>query len=455
MTPGLAYGLWALLAGTATGIVSARDRRSRRWQPAAVAALCAASAIAFAVLNWGRATPFGDFNKAYYPAGLIARADASRLYECPGGNLCFVNIPIVALIFSPLSALPLPSAQVVFTVIGILAVWVTMVALRRELRLSGAAAYGLIALFALNGPLIYSARLGNVTHLMLPLVLFGVLCLTRGYERCGGILLAVVTVLKPPFLLFGVYLIARLRWRAAFFYGVTIAVTIAVSAGVFGADLHARWLLDLGRFSRLPVGAYNAQSLVSALARMIHPYNLINWEPLAVAQWFDAVRHITVVTLVGLIALVLSRSGMPRTDSARWHELNLVLVLTLLVAPITWTHYYAFCLIPLSGYVDRFVHASPAARLRYLCVLALLSAPVVLVLPEFAIARALHERLMVSHYVWGGLILLAAIVSSRVRGFEVFEAAGRDDNDLKAAEAFSREAPRDLAVNCFKRYAND
>jgi len=421
VTPALAYAVWALLAWIATLLVSSRYCSRRWWQPAALAALCVASTLAFAILNWGRATPFGDFNKAYYPAGLFAVTDVSRLYECEAGNLCFVNMPIVALLFAPLAALPLEAAQLTFTLAGVLAVAVTVAVLVRVLRLSGAATYGLIAMVALNGPLLYSVRLGNVTHVMLPMLLFGLLCLIRGRERRGGILLALVTVLKPPFLLFGVYLVARGRWRAALFYGLTIAGAFALSLAVFGAGIHAEWLRGLEPFSRSPIGAYNAQSVMSALSRVFHPYHLISWEPLAVPRWFDVLRQVTVFALVGVVAVVLLRTGMPRTESARWHELNVVLVLALLAAPITWTHYYAFCLIPLSGYLERFVHAAAARRLRYLVLLALLSAPVVLVLPELPIARALHERLLVSHYVWGGLLLLTAVVLSRVRGFEVFE----------------------------------
>ena len=420
MTPAVAYAVWALLAWLATRLVAARHRGRKPWHPVALAALCLASAVAFAFVNWGRATLFGDFNKAYYPAGLFAITDPSRLYECSVNNLCFVNMPIVALLFSPLAALPLQAAQLVFTLAGVLAVVVTVWALVRTLRLSSAAAYGLIAMVALNGPLLYSARLGNVTHVMLPVLLAGILCLTRGHERCGGILLALVALLKPPLLLFGIYLIFRARWRAALFYSLTIGITIVLSLALFGADLHAEWLRDLGAFSRRPVGAYNAQSVASALARVIHPYNLINWEPLEVSRWFDVVRQIAVLALVGLTSVVLLLTGRPQTESARWHELNIVLVLTLLSAPITWTHYYAFCLIPLSGYLSRYVRAAPVERLRYLTFLALLSAPVVLVLPAQAIVRALHERVIVSHYVWGGVALLAAIVVSRIRGFELW-----------------------------------
>jgi hypothetical protein len=153
---------------------------------------------------------------------------------------------------------------------------------------------------------------------------------------------------------------------------------------------------------------------------VFYPYNLTSWEPLAVGCWFGLVRQLTAVALIGATLVLVAMSGRPRTQSARWHELDTVLVVTLLAAPITWTHYYAVCLIPFAAYVGTFVRSTPVERCMYAGVFALNSAPVVLLLPTNPIIRALHERVLVSHYIIGGLLLLAAIVVSRRRGVVVF-----------------------------------
>jgi len=96
MAPAGAYAVWIALAAAALATIAARRRAAARWQPVTLATVASASVVAFAFVSWGRATPLGDFNKAYYPAGTSIFGDPSQLYECDAGNLCFVNIPIVA-----------------------------------------------------------------------------------------------------------------------------------------------------------------------------------------------------------------------------------------------------------------------------------------------------------------------------------------------------------------------
>ena len=149
-----AYAVWAALAVAALAIVRAQRRRPAAWQPPAIATVAAASVMAFAIVSWGRATPLGDFNKAYYPAGAMILSDPSRLYECDVSNLCFVNLPLVALLFTPLTMMARLPAQLLFTAIGAVAVaaaaWLTI----RELDARGADRSAIVAAFALNGPLL-------------------------------------------------------------------------------------------------------------------------------------------------------------------------------------------------------------------------------------------------------------------------------------------------------------
>src|SRR6185312_4827787 len=98
------YLVWIVLVTAAVATIAARRRSIAWWPPVVLAAIAILSVAAFAFVNWGRATPLGDFNKAYYPAGSRLFANPSQLYSCEAGNLCFVNIPIVAALFTPLSA---------------------------------------------------------------------------------------------------------------------------------------------------------------------------------------------------------------------------------------------------------------------------------------------------------------------------------------------------------------
>ena len=424
MTPALAYALWAVYALVAAFIVSAG--RTRGWRPLALASLCVASTFTFAVVSWGRATPFGDFDKAYYYGGRAILSEPARLYECPVSNLCFVNIPIIAVVFSPLAALPLEAAHIVFTILGMMALAVAAWMLTEGVPLHGVSRDAFVALLALNGPLFYSVRLGNLSHVLLPLVAFAFLALVRQREYSGGIALALLTVLKPPFLLFAPYLAVRGRWRALASFAVTLASVLTLSVVFFGWDLHAVWLRDLvSPYSRLPVTAYNAQSVSSMLARFIHPYNLISWEPVAVAPEVNVAGRLCVVGLASMAAVVAFHSGPPRTEQSRWFELSAVLMLALLGAPVTWTHYYVFCLVPLAVFLANLSHQTTRVNLTLGAAVVLVSVPVVLTDPTQPLLRGLYERLLVSHYVFGALTLLALTMHERFERRACSDGPGR------------------------------
>jgi Glycosyltransferase family 87 len=411
-----AYVVWTVLAVLAAAAVAARRRATSWWQPLLLAGVAGASVASFGIVSWGRATPFGDFNKAYYTAGSLILSDPSRLYACEISNLCFVNVPLVALVFTPFSWLERFAAQLVFTAIGALAVAAAAWLLIKELRANGVGRHAIVALFALSGPLLYSARLGNVTHVMLPLLVIAFASFIRGCDVRAGVLLAALTALKLPLLLFLPYFLLRGRWRAALAFGGTLAAILVVSVSLFGTELHALWLRGfVGPFAGRPVGAYNAQSIAGTLAHFMRPGNLTNWLPLEVSPLFTALGYAVVATLTGATAAAALVSGRPHGPAAQWTELSMVLVLALLASPLTWTHYYAFCVIPLAGYVTGTI-AAPGVGWRVIVGMAavLVSLPVVLAVPDHPVLRPLVERVLISHYVGGGVLLLAALSASRL-----------------------------------------
>ena len=416
MTPAGAYIVWAALAGVAVATVAARRRAIGWWPAMALAAVAALSVAAFAFVSWGRATPFGDFNKAYYPAGRLVFENPAQLYACDAGTLCFVNIPIVAALFAPLSAMERTAAQVAFSAIGAVATVASVWLLAGELKADRVERYTIVALVVLNGPLLYSVRLGNLTHVMLPFLVAAGSALTRGRDARAGALFGALAIIKPPLLLVLPYLAIRGRWRAATMFTIIVAAVATASILWFGLEPHRAWLTQIaGPFSSRPVAAYNVQSISGMLAHFERPDHLADWTPLDMPAAFRLVVSAMVALVVGAAAAACLIGGAPLTTRAQWTELSMVLVLILLVSPLTWTHYYAFCLLPLACYATGAVPA-PNASVRWALAAAavLISAPVVLWLPDIPVLGSLVARVLVSHYVGGALLLLAALCASRV-----------------------------------------
>jgi len=95
------------------------------------------------------AWPFDDL-RAYTVAGQQILTDPSGLYARVEKG--FVNIPLVALLFVPLTWFGLPVAEGIVTLTGIIAVCASCYLLAR----TGSERSFLILLFAMNGPLINS-----------------------------------------------------------------------------------------------------------------------------------------------------------------------------------------------------------------------------------------------------------------------------------------------------------
>jgi len=64
--------------------------------------------------------------------------------------------------------------------------------------------------------------------------------------RAAGLWLGCAAALKPFLLLFFLVLLVRRRWRALWFAAVAFAASIAIGAGVFGADALRDWIALLG-----------------------------------------------------------------------------------------------------------------------------------------------------------------------------------------------------------------
>ena len=141
----------------------------------------AVAALLVAVLRPAAWASLPDFDKAYYPAGHKALAAPATLYDAPVVD--FVNVPLVALLFTPFAWLSEPRARLAFALLGALAVIVSAVALLRLTRLEPWRWAAALVLLAACGPLYYSFALGNLSHVLLPLLLAAFACDRAGPGR--------------------------------------------------------------------------------------------------------------------------------------------------------------------------------------------------------------------------------------------------------------------------------
>ena len=362
--------------------------------------------------------PFSDFNVAYYPAGRAIIEDLPRLFRrCWDTPVCgFVNIPIVALLFTPFSMLTLRHAQWLFVALSLVGLVVTLLLLWSMTDREPSKRWAILLLFAMNGPLVYSLKEGNLTHGALLVLVAGVVCLDRGWERTAGACFALAAIIKLPLLLFAVYFVGMRKWRAAFGYGLTLATISALSLWYAGWASHVAWYQEvILPLSDKGLSAFNVQSIEGVLLRVQDDARLYDWTPVAVSPDIRMAGRLCAALLFGLSCLLCLRRPGTRHRDIMYVDLSMVLCLALLISPISWTHYYLFLLLPLSLYAGkRLPIPDRGGWLAAITIATLLLTPPV-TFAEGAVSRGLVEKLLLSHYVLGALLLWGVLAYARWR----------------------------------------
>ena len=376
-------------------------------------------ALGMMLFMWSVSNPpmfFGDFDEAYYPAGRLIIENPSSLYgKDKWGGPGFVNIPIIAILFTPFSFLSLHNIHLLLAVFSGLAIF-TACYFIVKLTKSRSKRIALVGLFVINGPLYYSLREGNITHFVVLLLLAGYFCIHSKRNIWLGIILAIAALLKIPLLLLGIYYLLRRRWHVVAGFSTTLLIIVGASLLLFGLDLHVNWFEQcIQPYMGKPMIAYNVQSLDSFLARLLIGGNLNDYLPIDVDWGFKIIRYVLLSLLVGTTIWVCWRSKPPTTLEAENLEFSIVLCLALLISPISWTHYYLFLILPFALYFSNLL-AVPKRRLWTVSVtlsILLTSLPVIYSEPPNPVLGFLYSRLFISHYFLGGVLFLGVLLAAR------------------------------------------
>jgi hypothetical protein len=377
-------------------------------------------------LMWEMSDPpitFADFTQAYYPAGHAIVEDVSRLYHriaaCEKTAVCgFVNIPIVALPFAPLSMFSLSTAQLLFAILSFASIPVIVYMMWSLSDASPSSRYVIAFLFLFNGPLFYSLKEGNVTHFVLLLVVAAVVCLHKERDRWAGALFAVAAVLKLPLLLFGLYFAIKRRWAVMAGFGFTLAAVTTGSLAYAGWNSHVEWYQEAIRpFANKGLSAFNVQSLDGFLLRLRDDVRLYDWKPAEVVWELRMLRYLFAAALLGMSWFLFVRDRGVDVRQTQFIELSMVLCLALILSPISWTHYYLLLLFPLSLYAGgKLTIPTRGAWLGAVLLCALLvSPPVTFVKPTSWLAGQIMTKVLVSHYLAGAMIFWVVLGYARLR----------------------------------------
>ena len=393
-----------------------RESSGRSFQPGLTAAL-----VGFGIWMWSVSEPavlFSDFNVAYYPAGRAVVEDLPHLFRrCWDTPVCgFVNIPIVALLFTPFSFLTLRHAQWLFIGLSLISVVMSLFLFWSVTDRAWSRRWAMLLLFAINGPLFYSLKEGNLTHFALLLLIAGVVCLEKTWARSAGACFALAAIIKLPLMLFALYFIGRRQWEAVLGYAGTIIAVSLSSLWYAGWTSHLDWYREVIQpFSNQGLTAFNVQSIEGVLLRLQDGSGLYDWKPVPVAPEVRMIGQGLAALLAGSSALIFLRERGREARETTYLELSMVLCLALIISPISWTHYYLLLLLPLGLYAgNRLPIAAHGGWIAVMMLCALLISPPA-TFTEQDTPRGMLGRLFLSHYVMGAALLWGFLAYARWR----------------------------------------
>jgi alpha-1,2-mannosyltransferase len=297
--------------------------------------------------------PFDDLTNAYLPAGHAALNDSEQLRPMLlRGVRGFVNMPILAYLFAPFALLPEKAAVLLFFGIGIAMTGLAMHRIMNYFALDTGLRRIAIVLWLLSGPLMYSVKEGNTSHMILLPAILSLEWLRRGHDLRAGVCLGLCAILKLPLLLLGLTFVLLRRWRAVVGFGLAVVIPLAVSLLTYGFEVHREWYeASIAPYSARPLAAFNVHGITAWFARLSLPEDvLLNWNPQDVSPGVKRLGNIVAGAILVMFCWVVDRARRDAFKDDPHSATDLSLMLTMLVcmvvSPLTWNHYLSWILLP-------------------------------------------------------------------------------------------------------------
>lgn len=300
----------------------------------------------------GLAVHYHPFDFGVYVWGGNAVTEGLRLYLAQDGTVWFTYPPFAAILFIPISDIPVVLSRLAWEVASVAALaYASYITLKLAgYRPSWRVTAAVIAIGMTLQPMYSTLFLGQVNLFLLALVLADIWRIARGRTAGVGIGLAAAIKLTPlifiPLLLFG------RRKRDGLIAIATFLASVLVGYLIVPGDSGLYWLHDLTDTAR--VGGYYISNQ--------SPYGMairVAGSVAEVGKWYIVVP--IVLGLIGLAAgAVFARHG-------DWLSAASVTGMTgLLVSPVSWTHHWVWILPALAVLVQGSRRARIAAVLTYL-----------------------------------------------------------------------------------------
>jgi hypothetical protein len=161
---------------------------------------------------------------------------------------------------------------------------------------------------------------------------------TTGRELSAGAVAAMMTAVKPQFILLLVWMLVRRRWGAAWAFVACGVLMLAVSTIVFGWHNNLDYIGVLAGLSHKAQSHYANQSMFGTINRMIFNGENIGYTPYVYTPYIPWVYRVTVASSLLLLAAVLVYPWRAMRGSSA--DLSAMGIICVAASPMAWEHHY-------------------------------------------------------------------------------------------------------------------
>ena len=257
-----------------------------------------------------------------------------------------LNHPLVWLAIVPLTRLSPSTAFFVWTAVSLLALTLSVAAVRRRRRSSPTVVEVMALLLALTGAG-FELGLGQIAFMLAVPFTAAWWCSRTDRQMAAGAWIGLLCVLKPFFGVYAVWMLARRQWRSV--CAIALSAALAAGAGLLlaGPADTRQWLSNLGNVT-WTWHVFNASvfGVASRLFELQQAAIATEWTPLVVNPVVAGVAGWAAAATV-LAALV---TGVRRAD----HDTSFALLAlaALLMSPLGWNYYLPTIFAPVLAALD-------------------------------------------------------------------------------------------------------